>query len=115
MKLSRLVGLCGVALALIAPAAQAQGGGGGGRGGGRGMAAMMANITLTADQQTKVDSIVAKYRAMGPQMQRGTPMDSAARAQMMENNNKRNAEIRGVLTAEQQKVFDENLKKAMAA
>ena len=99
----------------VAPAVQAQGGGGGGGGqgrGGRGMQMLMANITLTADQQTKVDSIVAKYRAMRPQMSQDMDSTSraAAMAKMQENNNKQYDEIRAVLTADQQKVFDENRK-----
>ncbi len=109
MKYVRFLFLVLATSMFVAPVANAQGGG---RGGGRGgMTALMQNITLTADQQTKVDSIVAKHRAMRPQMQ---GMDSAgmaaARSKMMENNNKQYDEIRAVLTPDQQKVFDENRK-----
>jgi Spy/CpxP family protein refolding chaperone len=103
---------------LAAPVANAQGGGGGGGGQGRGgrggaIAVWLADITLTADQQTKVDSINAKYRGMRPQMSQD--MDSTARtaamAKMQELNGKAADEVRAILTPDQQKVFDENRKK----
>jgi Spy/CpxP family protein refolding chaperone len=40
----------------------------------------------------------------------GGPPDEATRAKMMELQKKQAAEIRAVLTADQQKVFDQNLK-----
>ena len=102
---------------LAAPVANAQGGGGGGGGQGRGgrggpVAAWLANITLSAEQQTQVDSIGAKYRAMRAPM--AQDMDSTARAaaqaKNMELSLKQADEVRAVLTADQQKVFDENKK-----
>lgn len=109
MKYGRVLLLVLAAAALVAPAASAQGRGGG-RGAGRGMAMLMANITLSADQQAKVDSIVAKYQTQRRElMQSGGGMqDSTTRAKMTELNNKQYDEIRAVLTAEQQTVFDEN-------
>lgn len=115
MKLLRTLVFALAAVVLLSPAAFAQGGGGGGGQGrgGRGMQALMANITLSAEQQTKVDSIVAKFRAERPQMP-GQDADSATRAagfaKMQEYNNKQYDAIREVLTADQQKVFDENRK-----
>jgi Spy/CpxP family protein refolding chaperone len=111
MKYVRVLLLVLAAAMFVAPAASAQGGGGGGRGG-RGMAALMQNITLTADQQAKVDTIQAKYRAERQALMPagGGGMDSTARAKMMEMNNKMYDEIRAVLTEDQQKVFDENRK-----
>jgi Spy/CpxP family protein refolding chaperone len=98
-----------------APVLSAQGGGGGGgqgRGRGGAIGVWLANITLSAEQQTQVDSINAKYRAMRPQMSQ--EMDSTARAAAMAKNQELNAkaadEVRAVLTADQQKVFDENRK-----
>jgi len=111
MKLTRIVALAGM-VALAAPvAAFAQGGGGGGGqgGGGRGMQMLMQGITLTDKQQASVDSIGKVFRAQMPPMQQGTPPDSATRAKSMEVRQKQYAAVRGVLTADQQKVFDKNL------
>ena len=110
MRIVRVLLLVLAAVVFVAPAASAQGGGGGGRGAGRGMAALMANITLTADQQAKVDSITAKYREQMMAMRGGGPPDSTTMAKMRETTNKQYDEIRGVLTEDQQKVFDENRK-----
>jgi Spy/CpxP family protein refolding chaperone len=100
-------------IAMSATSAIAQGGGGGGGGGGgqgRGgagqMQAMMAGITPSAEQQVKIDTIVAKYRAMNSQI----PQDDAdRRTKMMANTTKRNDEIKAVLTDDQKKVFEKNL------
>lgn len=110
MKFVRILLLVLAAVVFVAPTVSAQGGGAGGRGAGRGMAALMANITLTADQQVKVDSITAKYRQEMVAMRGGGPMDSTAMAKFREMTNKQYDEIRTVLTEEQQKVFDENRK-----
>lgn len=89
--------------------------GGPGMRGGRGMAMLFEGITLTDAQQTKVDSITAKYRAerqkMMPNGMGGGPPDEGMRAKMTEMMTKQNAEIRAVLTADQQKTFDANVEK----
>ena len=78
----------------------------GGRRGDR-MAALFQGITLTADQQTRVDQIREKYRS---QMQALDPRNNEAdRQKMMEAMRAQADEIRNVLTAEQQAVFDRNL------
>jgi Spy/CpxP family protein refolding chaperone len=107
-----------VASAQGAPPAGAppQGGqqGGPGMRGGRGMAMLFEGITLTEAQQTKVDSITAAYRAERQKMMpngMGGPPDEGMRAKMMEMMNKQNADIRAVLTADQQKTFDANVEK----
>lgn len=110
MKFFRVLLLVLAAVVFVAPTVSAQGGGAGGRGAGRGMAALMANITLTADQQVKVDSITAKYRQEMMAMRGGGPPDSTTMAKFREMTNKQYDEIRAVLTEEQQKVFDENRK-----
>jgi Spy/CpxP family protein refolding chaperone len=100
-------------IAMSATSAIAQGGGGGGGGGGgqgRGgagqMQMMMAGITLSAEQQVKVDTVVAKYRALNAAI----PQDDADRRnKMMANTTKRNDEIKAILTDEQKKVFDKNV------
>lgn len=114
MKYVRVLLLVLTAALVVASDASAQGGQGRGRGRGA-MTALMANITLTPEQEAKRDSIVAKYQAerqaLMPAGGGGMGgMDSTARAKLMELNNKQYDEIRGILTADQQKVFDENRK-----
>lgn len=111
MRMLRLAAL-GAALTLAAatPALAQQGGGGQGRGGGgRMMEMVFKGIDLDAGQKAKVDSIVAKYRAEMPAMTPGTPPDEAARAKRREVMEKQQTDLRGVLTPDQQKVFDQNL------
>jgi hypothetical protein len=121
-----------LALLVAANAAEAQGGGGGGRGGRGGpgqITALMANITVDAAVQTKIDTLTAQFTAaqtklresLGmPAMGRGgggggggTPPDSATMAKYQAGNleltNKLRADVRALLNAEQQKTFDTNL------
>jgi periplasmic protein CpxP/Spy len=98
----------------VTTVASAQGGGAGGgqaRGGGRAnqVARLMTDITVSADVQTKIDTIAAKYQAQTRELMAGGQMDDAARAKMMDLNTKRNAEIRALLTPEQQAQFDKNV------
>lgn len=104
-------------LVLSATAAVAQGGGGGGGGGqGRGgqggpqmMQMMMEGITLSAEQQTKVDSIVKKFADMNAALRQDQAMDpQERRGKMTENRTKQNDEIKAVLNDEQKKTFDKN-------
>ena len=92
-----------------------QGGPQGGQRGGRGMAMLFEGITLTEAQQAQVDSISAKYRAerqkMMPNGMGGGPPDESMRAKMTEMMEKQNVELRAVLTADQQKIFDANVEK----
>ena len=99
-----------VATAQGTPGAGSQGADRGMRGG-RGQAMLFEGITLTASQEQKVDSIRAAYRA---ERQKSSPNgsgrpDAAARTKMKEAMDKQNAEIRALLTPEQQKVFDANI------
>ena len=130
------VGAAMLALLVAANAAEAQGGGGGARGGGRGspgqVTALMANITVDAAVQTKIDTLTAQFTAaqtklresLGmPAMGRGgarggggggvTPPDSATQAKyqagLMELTTKLRADVKALLTPEQQQVFDQNL------
>jgi|SRR5215203_4568482 len=86
-----------------------QGGPGGGRGG---FNRSLSGIELTEAQKTKVAEIQAKYQ---PEMQaiRESMQGGGDRAQaftkMQALNDKRNPEIRAVLTPEQQVIFDKNL------
>lgn len=112
---SKLVSLCiGLALAATAIAgAQSPGGAGGGGGGGgfaqRRMQRLLHGITLTAQQQAKVDSITTKYRAQMPPFTPGSPPDSATRAKMRALMGNQDEEIRAVLTPDQQKAWDQNV------
>ncbi len=110
MKYVRMLLLVLAAAVLVAPAAQAQGGGGGGRGGRGMMAALFKDITLTDVQQAKIDSIGTAYRAKMPAFDRSAPPDPDAMAKRRQLQQEQYAEYRKVLTEEQQKVFDENLK-----
>jgi len=110
--------LAAMMLVLVATTAQAQGGGGMGQGQGPGRMNEMLfkDITLTDVQKAKVDSIqTAGRESMRAMMQSGGMQDPANREKMMEMRTKQNADIRAVLTAEQQVVFDKNLAAMPAA
>jgi Spy/CpxP family protein refolding chaperone len=83
----------------------------GGPGGvGRGEQALLRNITLSADQQQRIDTIRTRYRAQMEQMRGQNSGDrDANRAQMRTMMEKQQAEIREVLTPDQQRVFDQNV------
>jgi Spy/CpxP family protein refolding chaperone len=83
------------------------------RGGGMG-GMLLKDITLTDAQKAQVKTIRDKYV---PQLQElrksaqavGGPPDEATRSKMMDIQSKQAAEIRAVLTADQQVQFDKNL------
>jgi periplasmic protein CpxP/Spy len=86
-------------------------GGPGGPGGfGRADQALLRGITLSADQQQRIDSIRTRYRTQMEQMrqQQGGDRD-AMRTQMRATMDKQQAEIRAVLTPDQQTQFDQNV------
>lgn len=97
------------------PVGGPQGGPQGGQRGGRGTAMLFEGITLTDVQQVRVDSVGAKYRAerqkLMPNGMGGGPPDEGTRAKMMEVMDKQNVELRAILTADQQKLFDANVEK----
>lgn len=79
----------------------------GGPGGMRGDGMMMRNITLTDAQRTQVDSIRARYRE---QMRSLDPRNNADdRTKMMDLMTRQSAEVRAVLTPDQQTVYDQNM------
>ena len=95
---------------LTAQDAQPQGQPQRGQGGGRMMAALFQGITLTADQQTKIDSITAKYMGVRQAaMQDQSADQDARRAKMREIMRQQSDEMKTVLTDDQKKVFDKNL------
>jgi len=99
------------ALVLFAvPAAAQTGQGGPGGGQGRNNELLFKDITLTEVQKAKVDSIQSASRdAMRAMMQSGGMQDSATRATMAGMRTKQMADIRALLTPEQQIVFDKNV------
>lgn len=126
------VGATVVALLVAANVAVAQdgggrrGGGGGGRGGPGQITRLLTNITVDAAVQTKIDALTTAFteaqtklrEESGIQMGRGgggggTPPDTAKmaafQAKNMELTNKLRADVKALLTPEQQKTFDENL------
>ena len=71
---------------------------------------LFKDITLSDAQKAKIDSIQAASRATSRElMQAGGMRDSTTRAKMMELRTRERADIRAVLTAEQQVTFDKNV------
>ena len=75
----------------------------------RRMQALLQGITLTAQQQAKFDSINTAFQSSMPAFTPGSPPDSAAMARRREMSQKRDADLRAVLTPEQQTVWDQNM------
>jgi len=104
-----LAGTTAIAGAQAPAAAQQQGGPGGG---GRGFNRTLNGIELTEAQKGKVAEINAKYQpelqAIRESMQGGGDRAEAF-TKMQAINDKRNPEIRAVLTPDQQVIFDKNL------
>ena len=100
-----------VALAVASPTLQAQGGSHltGGRRGARMMEMLMKDISLDDAQKAKIEAIQAKYMKEMPAMQPGSPPDEAGMTKRREMQVKQQGEMRTVLKADQQKVFDKNL------
>lgn len=102
-----IAGSAAIAGAQAGPGAPAQQGGGRG-----GFNRAMNGIELTEAQKAKVAEITAKYQ---PEMQsiresmQGGGDRAAAFTKMQAVREKMNPEIRAVLTAEQQTIFDKNL------
>ena len=113
MKTSIRIFSLALALGCVSTVAQAQGGGGG-----RGMsmedrkAKMFEGITLTADQKTKVDTIMAETAKKQAELRASMGPDSDRQA-MMTKNREMAAEqaksIKALLTADQQPIFDKNM------
>ena len=112
------IALCAGASVASAQGAPPQGGpqGGPGMRGGRGTQMLFEGITLTEAQQKSVQDISGKYReqmmALMPNGMGGGPPDDATRAKMNDLRTKQQAEIRALLTPEQQTVFDKNVVEA---
>jgi Spy/CpxP family protein refolding chaperone len=88
-------------------ASQQDGGERMGRRGGDRMQMLFQGITLTADQQSQVQAIRERHRG---DMQGLNPRENPDdRTKMMQNMQSQMAEIRAVLTADQQTQFDKNV------
>lgn len=115
MKILRMTAIGAALLVAAAPVAYGQGGQepararSGARGANRMMEMMFNGITLTDAQKAQIDSISTSYRSQMPAMQRGSAPDPSARQQRRELMQKEQADIRNVLTPDQQKVFDKNM------
>ena len=117
MKTSIRIFSLALALGCVSTVAQAQGGGGG-----RGMsmedrkAKMFEGITLTADQKTKVDTIMAETAKKQAEL-RASQAPDADRQAMMGKMREFQAEqakaIKALLTADQQPLFDKNMEGMM--
>jgi Spy/CpxP family protein refolding chaperone len=75
---------------------------------------LLKDITLTDAQKDQIKTIREKYLPQQVELRKqaqavGGPPDEATRAKMMDLQNKQAADIRAILTADQQKVFDKNL------
>ena len=102
--------LMGISTAAIAQDPQPQGGQRQGGGRGNQMAMLMQGITLSAEQQVKVDSVTAKYGAARRELMQDQNMDQdARRAKGREMMTKQNDEVKALLTDEQKKVFEKNV------
>jgi len=105
-------GMTSVAAAQGQPAIQ-QGQGEMRRGGGMG-GMLLKDITLTDAQKDQVKTIREKYVPKQLELRKsvqatGGPPDEATRAKMTELQTQQSAEIRAILTPDQQKTFDHNL------
>ena len=107
-----LVGSAAIAGAQAGTPGTMQQGGPGGPGGGRGgIGRIISGITLTEAQQAKVNEITAKYQ---PELLkvRESFQNGGDRAELMKKGvalrDKSSAEIRAILTPDQQVVFDKH-------
>ena len=106
------VGITSVAAAQGAEPPQ-QGQGEARRGGGMGNW-LLKDITLTDAQKDQVKTIREKYMPQQMELRKqaqavGGPPDDATRTKIMDLQTKQAADIRAILTADQQAVFDKNL------
>jgi Spy/CpxP family protein refolding chaperone len=111
MRFRSLTSLVVLGLSLAAaPTLSAQGGPpAGGNPRGRMQAMLFEGITLTPAQQTQIDSIRTHYRSQMPAMTPGTPPSDADREKAMQLMQASTKAVRGVLTPEQQAVYDKNM------
>lgn len=125
--LRRLIFASTIALAVSATAAAAQGAppppppqGPGGPAQGpagfaqRRMQMLLQGITLSAAQQAQVDSIRTRYAGQMPAFTPGSPPSPEDRQRRRELTQQQDAELRAVLTPEQQQAWDRNVEQMRA-
>jgi Spy/CpxP family protein refolding chaperone len=96
--------------ATVASAQDAQPQGRGPGGAGRGGNMLMSGITLSAEQQVKMDSLGAKYSTLRQAIMADQTIEGPAkRTKMMELMGKQREEIKCILTAEQNVVYEKNI------
>ena len=76
---------------------------------------LLEGITLTPEQQHRVDSILTHFRTQAPPLKPGTEPDSAQRLQILALSQVALDGVRNVLTRAQQQVWDLNAERARAA
>jgi Spy/CpxP family protein refolding chaperone len=113
LAIALCVGMTSVAAAQGQPEQGQQGQGEMRRGGGMG-GMLLKDITLTDAQKEQVKTIREKYLPQQMELRKsvqatGGPPDEPTRAKMKDLQEKQAAEIRAILTADQQKTFDHNL------
>ena len=79
------------------------------------LTALLEGITLTPEQQHKVDSILTHFRAQTPPITPETVADSATLARFRAPSQQALDGVRTVLTREQQQVWDRNVESVRAA
>jgi len=117
MKVIRIATLAAALCVGMTTVAAAQGTEAQGQGearGGRGMGGMLLkDITLTDAQKAQIKTIRDKYVPQQMELRKAAQatgsMDDATRAKMTDLQTKQAAEIRAILTADQQTQFDKNL------
>jgi Spy/CpxP family protein refolding chaperone len=117
MKVIRIamlaVALCAAATTSAAAQDQSQQGQGEMRRGGGMGGMLLKDITLTDAQKAQVKTIRDKYVPQMMDLRKSAQavgtMDDATRAKMTDLQSKQSAEIRAVLTADQQATFDKNI------
>ncbi len=71
---------------------------------------LLKGITLSADQKAQIKAIHDRYRASMDSAHRANGQNKPDRMQMQQRMQAQWSELRNVLTADQQKIFDENMK-----
>ena len=79
------------------------------------LTALLEGITLTPEQQHKVDSILTHFRTQTPPITPETVADSATLARFRAPSQQALDGVRTVLTREQQQVWDRNVERVRAA
>jgi Spy/CpxP family protein refolding chaperone len=110
LAIALCAGMTSIASAQGRPEPQGQGGRGGGGMGGM----LLKDITLTDAQKDQIKTIREKYLPQQMELRKaaqatGSAPDEATRTRMMDLQTRQAADIRALLTADQQTIFDKNM------